>query len=391
VNFLYDWLVIGGGIHGCTVALYLLKKGKVTVEKLCMIDPHDEPMFKWKRNTDRIGMEFLRSPSVHHIDLDPFSLQKYAVHQKWEQTNFYGRYKRPSLELFNEHCEFIIKQVDLRQCWHKGLVNSIQKEQGFWKVMTKKGNEIRAKNIVLSIGINNQLNFPNWAKELRLVSPNQVFHIFENNSVPLLTLQPPIAVIGGGITAAHITTKLSGMYPGKVLLIKRHPFRIENFDSDPGWLGPKNLVSYHKIKNYEERRMMIQQARNKGSITQELFYKLKKLEREKKITIIDGEVDSTIANRNEIMLKIGEEKIQVHNIVLATGFSPSPPGKNWLSKLMKDLLLPCAKCGYPIISKALEWYPQLYVSGPLAELEVGPIARNISGARHAAEKIVSSL
>ena len=73
------------------------------------------------------------------------------------------------------------------------------------------------------------------------------------------------------------------------------------------------------------------------------------------------------------------------------GFIPSLPGKDWLGKLIKDLNLSCAKCGYPIISKTLQWYPQLYVSGPLAELEIGPIARNISGARHAAEKIVSNL
>ena len=45
----------------------------------------------------------------------------------------------------------------------------------------------------------------------------------------------------------------------------------------------------------------------------------------------------------------------------------------------------------PLLSKNLEWYPQFYVSGPLAELEIGPIARNISGARHAAERIVSNL
>ena len=388
---MYDWLVIGGGIHGCTVASFLLKKGKVRVERLCIIDPHDKPMYKWQKNTERIGMEYLRSPSVHHIDVDPFSLQKYAHHYNQERTNFYGRYKRPSLELFNEHCEFILKEVNIHQCWHKGWVISVEKEQGFWKVRNKNGDEVRAKNIVLSISINNQLNIPDWAKQLKSDLPNEVFHIFDESPVRLSSLQPPIAVIGGGITAAHVTIKLSSMYPGKVVLIKRHPFRIEDFDSDPGWLGPKNLTSYHKNKIYEERRRLIQEARNKGSLTKELFYKLKRLESEKKITIIDGEVISAFAKNNGITLKMVDKEIDVHNILLATGFIPSPPGLNWLGKLMKDLDLPCAKCGYPIISKALEWCPHLYVSGPLAELEVGPIARNISGARHAAERIVSSL
>lgn len=41
--------------------------------------------------------------------------------------------------------------------------------------------------------------------------------------------------------------------------------------------------------------------------------------------------------------------------------------------------------------QSLEWCPHLYVTGPLAELEIGPIARNISGARQAAERIVQSI
>ena len=39
---------------------------------------------------------------------------------------------------------------------------------------------------------------------------------------------------------------------------------------------------------------------------------------------------------------------------------------------------------------ALRWHPRVYVSGPLAELELGPSARNISGARRAAERLVAA-
>ncbi|MGM0904510.1 MAG: FAD/NAD(P)-binding protein [Bacillota bacterium] len=278
---MYDWVVIGGGIHGCTVASFLIKKGKVEIEKLCMIDPYDEPMYRWKKNTETIGMEYLRSPSVHHIDVDPFSLQKYAHKENWGRQHFYGRYMRPSLTMFNEHCDSIVKEVGLHQTCLKGYVHSIEKEQGYWKIMTAKGEVVRAHNIVLSISINNQLNIPDWAEQLKTNLPNQVFHIFEESLVPLSSLMPPIAVIGGGITAAHVTIKLSNMFPGKVILIKRHPFRVNDFDSAPGWLGPKNLRQYHNNKSFEERRMMIQQARNRGSLTRELFFKLKRLEREK--------------------------------------------------------------------------------------------------------------
>ncbi len=52
-----------------------------------------------------------------------------------------------------------------------------------------------------------------------------------------------------------------------------------------------------------------------------------------------------------------------------------------------QLGLPCAACGYPIVSSQLAWAPGLHVTGPLAELELGPVARNIAGARAAGERL----
>ncbi|MCH2107642.1 MAG: hypothetical protein MK291_13495, partial [Planctomycetes bacterium] len=34
------------------------------------------------------------------------------------------------------------------------------------------------------------------------------------------------------------------------------------------------------------------------------------------------------------------------------------------------------------------WHPRVFVSGALAELELGPTARNIAGARRSADRIV---
>lgn len=40
-----------------------------------------------------------------------------------------------------------------------------------------------------------------------------------------------------------------------------------------------------------------------------------------------------------------------------------------------------------MINESLEWLPNIYVSGMLADLELGPFARNIMGGRQAAKKI----
>ncbi|MBE4909459.1 SidA/IucD/PvdA family monooxygenase [Bacillus luteolus] len=389
---MYDWIIIGGGIHGCTVASFLIKNQKTSNDKLLIIDPYSEPMYRWRRNTKLIGMEYLRSPSVHQIDVDPFSLQKYAQENSLSSSGFYGQYKRPALTLFNEHCETIINEVNLKNSWHQGKVCSVKKTKGIWKVTTENGEAFLTKNIVISISINDQFNIPDWAAEVKAKLPNQLYHIFDENMDKVEALKPPIVIIGGGITAAHLSIKLSNLYPGQVTLVKRHPFRVHDFDSDPGWLGPKKLRIFYKVETYEERRQSINTARNKGSIPKEILLKLKKLKRESKLRIEDGEIQSAKINEDKnISLVIDIQMLTAQTIVCSTGFVPSLPNQQWLKELIEEHKLKCATCGYPIINQSLEWCSHLYVSGPLAELEIGPVSRNISGARMAAERIVSSL
>lgn len=79
--------------------------------------------------------------------------------------------------------------------------------------------------------------------------------------------------------------------------------------------------------------------------------------------------------------------IVAERIVLATGFEPTRPGGQWLDRAIARLGLVCAGCGYPVVDRTLCWHPGIYVTGPLAELEIGPAAPNIAGARMAAERI----
>jgi len=82
--------------------------------------------------------------------------------------------------------------------------------------------------------------------------------------------------------------------------------------------------------------------------------------------------------------------VEAERVLLATGFSARRPGGTMVDDLVASASLPCARCGYPIVDAALRWHPRAYVSGPLAELELGPAARNIAGARRAANRIVQA-
>ncbi|WP_349409933.1 FAD/NAD(P)-binding protein [Pseudalkalibacillus sp. SCS-8] len=388
-----EWLIVGGGVHGCTIATALLKSNRVNNDQIQIIDPSLRPMNRWKVLTERISMEHLRSPVVHHIDTKPSSLEAYA-----KQTNrkraLHGYYQKPCLELFNDHCDHVLKEVDLKSVWKSATVKGLGFKNHTWKVTTEEDEQIVSKKVVLAIGVNDQPNYPGWAIPLREQLPERVFHIFKQPIPPSISGDrlPPV-IVGGGITAAHLTVKLCSESKQPVVLIKRHPFRIHEFDSDPGWNGPKKLRNFDKVEDPNQRRSIIQKERYKGSIPRHLYMKLLHLQRKGKLNIITDDIyEAAVTSKEEITIQLkAHPSITTSRVVLATGAKRCLPGKSWLLRTIQAQNLRCAECGFPIVNYNLEWGKDLYVAGALAELEIGPVSRNISGARKVAERIIGNL
>ena len=84
--------------------------------------------------------------------------------------------------------------------------------------------------------------------------------------------------------------------------------------------------------------------------------------------------------------------IEVDEVLLATGFGKKLPGGKLIKDLVKNFDLEVSDfCGFPIVDENLSWGSKgIYVAGALAELEIGPSARNIAGARLAAERILKA-
>ena len=81
------------------------------------------------------------------------------------------------------------------------------------------------------------------------------------------------------------------------------------------------------------------------------------------------------------------ESLTADRVLLATGFVQTRPGGALVDNAIAAYGLPCAPCGYPLVDKQLCWRDGLYVTGPLAELEIGVTAPNIRGARLAGERL----
>ena len=383
-----DWLIIGGGIHGTHIAARLLADADVMPDRLRILDPAERLLDRWRTCTSTTGMAHLRSPSVHHLDLDPLSLQNFAGTGKHRRRGVFAPpYDRPSLALFNEHCDRVEQRFGLAALHIKERATRCTIECDAVVVELGDGRILETANLVLAVGAGEQPRWPTWAPR----NDPHVQHVFDPAFDAWPVSPESVAVVGGGISAGHVAMRL--LAEGHdVHLVSRHALRQHQFDSDPGWLGPKYTTDFSREPDRDRRRAVISAARHRGSVPPDLGRSLRRAIRRERIQWHEGEVTGVVEHAEglKIGLAPGDDLI-VDRMLLATGFASRRPGGSLVDDLVTSATLPCASCGYPIVDTALRWHPRVYVSGPLAELELGPVSRNIAGARRAGERIVDAV
>ncbi len=387
-----DWLVIGGGVHGTLLSRVLTGARGVAHDRIAVLDPHAEPLAVWDRCVAGCQMTLMRSPSVHNLDLEPFSLRHFA--QAVGATGaFIEPYHRPHLALFRAHCDWVIESHGLRALRQGASATGLRDLGASVRVETSAGS-IDAAHVILAIGGSAQPRWPSWAVAARRLGA-RIDHVFDGNDDVQSGERGTVAIIGGGISAAQLAAQLASALDGRgvqdVVVIARHAPRISAFDIDAGWLGPRFLRGFGRIADRRARREAIAAARTRGSMPKETWTRLRRMIRRGQVRWIDGEVQRvTPCIHGGLSLElVGGEALICGRIVLATGFEERRPGGAWLDDAIDRLGLPCSACGYPLVDGALRWHPRIHVSGALAELEVGPAARNIAGARMAAERIAA--
>lgn len=385
-----EWLIIGGGIHGTHLSLHLTQRGGVKPQHIRVVDPHPAPLSVWGQVTRAVSMEYLRSPLVHNLHWDQGSLGLFSrLHQQESMTRFIPPFGRPSLALFNAHAAHLIQKFGLDQLRLQARANRLARCGDRWSVETDKG-VLHADRVVIAIGLSEQPFWPDWARPFK--TSRALRHVFSPDFVRTSIAEGAAAiVVGGGITAAQTALALADRSPGSVVLVRRHDERVFDFDSDVGWMNAMNLRGFAQITDWDQRRRVIRSARHRGSIPSDVAVSLDAAVQAGVLHIVDGEVHSLRegASLLELTMRSGLT-ISADHLVLATGYVQSRPGGDLVDCAVNDFGFPTASCGYPTPTPRLEWAPGLYVSGPLAELEVGPASRNIVGARMAGQRLIES-
>lgn len=385
-----DWLVVGGGIHGVACAASLRSVG-VHAKRLKIIDPNPRLLAIWEKSTRSVGMTQLRSTHVHHLHPDPMSLIRFAKTRSGKELGrLRGRYGHPELALFDAHCQSVICEFDLEESLSRSKVFRLKAHKQGWLVSLADGSTCFAKRVVLALGCDRDR--PDWLTDTLRANP-RIRDGLDCGELDTGSSEGPLLIVGGGMSGVQLALRfLQSEKSSRSLSLVSTAFPKRSlFDSSSGWNGPKYLRAFGQIRSLARRRIMIQEARIPGSVPPDLLSKFRNACRGGAVHFVEGTVKAVVPQADCLEVSIQQGEVQTSagysQIVVATGFSRRCPQAHLINQVARDHTLPLAPCGFPVVKRSGEWGRGLFLSGPLAELSCGPVARNIAGARMAADKL----
>ncbi|SEO51180.1 FAD-NAD(P)-binding [Halorientalis persicus] len=391
-------VIVGCGIHGTTLAVRLLAETDLTTDDIRIVDEHGEPLAAFEAKARRCGMETLRSTFVQHVSPEPFSLESFAEGRDREHelvpTRNYP--PRPTLSLFLDHAQFVVDQHNLTESVVEARMTNVTRRDDGVTVETT-GGSFDAGSLVLAIGMGGEYTWPTWADP---ISDNErIQHVWNESFSPTeTTASGESLVVGGGITAGQVVATLAER-GGSVTLCHRTPIETAESEANPCWINWRHVErELHCYPPGSERRYRtVQQARNDGTIPPYLFDEIKDLERHTHLDCRHGTIETVAPVTDGLLVRFGDGTSRtVARILLATGFE-SPFDSPMAARIASWLDLERGYCNVPVLNdETLAWQrregegSQVYVTGALAEGTVGPLARNVVGAKRAGERIATT-
>ncbi|MDY7006642.1 MAG: FAD/NAD(P)-binding protein [Cyanobacteriota bacterium] len=385
--------IVGAGPHALTLVTHLLQKRKKYRHKIIVFDPSATWMSQWRQQFAAQEIPHLRSPVVHHPDPDPYSLRRFAENRPNE---LFPPYDLPGTKLFQEFSQDVVSRWQLEDKVYKASVTNIApityRGNPQFRVELDDGNSTIARQVVMANG-GGKPQLPEWAKKIPTPYPNQ--RLCHSHQVDLQGLRlrgEKVLIIGGGLTSGHLAVGALKRGANVTLMVRRQ-LKEKLFDAEPGWLGPKYLKAFSAETDWQKRWQLIQQARDGGSMTPAVMTQLRRYQHQDELSIFEEcQVVSAEFVGDRWQLKCDDGMTwEGDRIWLATGTKLDVTQQPILKEVLNTHPLEIVN-GLPVLDEYLRWSGcQLFIMGGLGALQVGPVARNLSGARMASSRIVSAL
>lgn len=391
--------IVGGGIHGVSIALRLLREMPAAAKQLAIVDRHPQPLTQWRDKTKRQGMTFLRSPAVHHISPDALGIVEYAERHN-RTRELAPPYAQPSTQLFWDFCNDILAELTKHQVYYRFEVEKLRWDKGAgsfpFRLISTDKEGFRSRCVVLAIGADDCIYVPPAFTQWQRQFPDKVIHASQFSVLAVQETPPAkIVIVGGGLTAGTLAKSLNER-GHSVALIARNQFRTEQFDFSPVWLGPKALAEFASETNFRRRYDIIQQNRGEGSITPDIMEALIDAPN------IDLYPETCIRNIVSVDREGQAQHLQIETtqgvirgvsrVILATGYQFNLRRYSFLKELITQHQIPLVR-GLPLLDADLQLHPiqNLFCSGTIAQLQIGPASGNIAGAHLAYERLREEL
>ncbi|RQG95792.1 FAD/NAD(P)-binding protein [Natrarchaeobius chitinivorans] len=389
--------IVGGGVHGVHLAVRLLKRGLVDRSELRIVDPPGL-LESFRRKCRQCGMVEFRSPFVHHVGTDPFSLRNFArTHGREDElrSTTVGA-ERPTASLFFDHAGRLCDRYDLESIRLDARVTDLVDRHNCVEIETTDG-PVSSRWCLLAVGYGRSVAYPEWATEL--VSTDSVSHVWEGFDPDAVDETASVGIVGGGITAAQLATTLA--QPGRdVVLFARSPFRVETLEASTDWMhfsGVTERLHAHPPAS-RARAELVAEARYDGTIPPYAFRRLKRALERERVELERSEIAvATEAGGTVVVTCRDGSAFCLDELICATGFG-SPYDGALFRQLRRKSTLQAGYRGAPSLDDdTLRWVrddgtpSRIAVSGVAAQQVLGPFARNVIGARRAGELIVGFL
>ena len=392
--------IIGGGIHGVSIAIRLLRHMPAVAKSLAIVDRYPQPLTQWRSKTERQGMTFLRSPAVHHITPDALGIVEYA--ERHNRTNELAPpYSQPSTQLFRDFCNGALAELGAHRVYYQFDVAKLRWDKGAgrfpFRLISTNNEGFRSRCVILAIGADDCAYVPPEFVQWHHRYPDQILHAsqFSVDCEGKRDDKGKIVIVGGGLTAGTLAKSLSER-GHSVALVARKQLKTEQFDFPPVWLGPKALAEFASETDFQRRYETIQHNRGEGSITPDIMDALLNTPN---IDIYPETRVHNIATAEECLpvrrLRVETTRgvmTDVSRVILATGYRFNLRRYGFLTELLTRHQIPFV-CGLPRLDTDLQLHPieNLFGSGTIAQLQIGPASGNIAGANLAYERFREKL
>ncbi|MEM9564423.1 MAG: NAD(P)-binding domain-containing protein [Actinomycetota bacterium] len=377
--------ILGAGPHGLAAAVHL-RRADPDLD-IVTVDPSGEWLTGWHEQFARAEIDALRSPIVHHPAPDPYALSDFVTERKLARSGL--PYDPPTTVAFGSFCRDLAEASGLPAPL-AGRVEAVRRDDRGLQILTE-GAEIRADNLVVATNPHRR-SIPEWVWPLLGSQPGLIAY---GSDVDLRTTPDlqgrRVVIVGGGLTAAHLACGAAAR-GAEVTMVTRRALETRDFDTEPGWLGPRFLTAFGQDDDPASRLRTALQARGGGTVPPWMRARLNALVGDGRLALSEDRCirAADVDQDGACVLALDDQTTLVADHVwLATGTTPDLVAARCLADLVADVP---AVGGLPVTDENLRLGPHpIHVMGRLAILTLGPAAGNLWGAQRAAMRITRAL